>query len=170
VIVDEILGHVATAVAARVATSDTGSPSSFVENPNAGGLDAAQDRHFEVGVVSLADVSHTGVDDQVAQMAGYMRLFVRVKYVNEARPLRSMHAIIAQDVRALQDYVQKYVREQGGGIGECFIDGEATLEEGDDPSIIYAFMPFRVEYVDTLVASATNGIGGFTYGFSAGFE
>jgi hypothetical protein len=152
-IVDDILGHMATAVAAKVATTDTGSPSAFVEDTSAGGLASAQDKHFEVGLVALADVSHTGVSAGAAQMAGYLRAFVRIKYVNEGRSTRGMHAIIAQDIRGIQDYVQKYVREQGGGIGECFIDGESSIEEGDDPSILYAFMPFRVEYLDTLVVS-----------------
>lgn len=152
-IVDEILGHFATATAAFSDVSDTGSPSAFVEDAGPGGLAAAQDKHFEVGLVALADVSHTGVDGQSAQMAGYLRSYVRIKFVNEARSRREMHAIIAQDVRGLQDYLQKYVRDQGGGIGECVIDGEATLEDGEDASIIYAYLPFRVDYVDTLVTS-----------------
>ena len=152
-IVDEILGYFATATAAFTDASDTGSPTAFVEDSNAGGLEAAQDKHFEVGLIALADVSHTGVDSQVAQMAGYLRCYVRIKFVNEARSRREMHAIIAQDVRGLQDYLQKYVRERGGGVGECVIDGEATLEQGEDASIVYAYLPFRVDYVDTLVTS-----------------
>jgi hypothetical protein len=135
----------------------TGAPTNFREWTKAD-MAAAQDRHFEVVLVSMDEHGNTGVDTaSAARVSAYLTCGVRMKFKNEGKPARVFHGYVAKDVRTIQDRVQYHLRNAQGtavaGLAECFTNGAAVIERGEDPSVVYAFVPFRVEYTDTVKTS-----------------
>lgn len=158
-IVASILAAIVEALGSTETTpvTGTGAPTNFREWTKAD-LAAAQDRHFEVLLTAMDEHGNTGVDTgSTASVSAWLTCAVRMKFKNEGKSLRVFHGYVAQDVRTVQDRVQWHLRNHDGttpaGVAECFTSGAATIERGEDPSVSYAFIPFRIEYTDTVKTS-----------------
>lgn len=156
VIVGTILSTVATKVAAATPQGvDSTAPASFVEW-DAPALESAECRNFEVQVTGLGEYGNTGISGSTgARRDGFVKFLVRIKYIDLGGNARGNDAVIAADVQGLIDVVQRQVREAGGGVTSCDLDGEAFMERtvNGEQSLIIANIPFRCEYRDTQVTS-----------------